>query len=60
VCVRCDAFETPGLVATDEELCPYCAALTRIEAQRGMVQIESYLAKWAAFERWSRSTARDG
>ena len=52
-------METPVFVAEDDELCPYCAALMRIEAQRGMVQLEAYLAKWAAFERWSRSTARD-
>ena len=59
MCVRCDRLKTPVLVAEDDELCPYCSALTRIEAQRGMVQLEAYLAKWAAFERWSRSVARD-
>jgi hypothetical protein len=26
--------------------------LTRFEAQRGVMKIERYLAKWAAFERW--------
>jgi hypothetical protein len=59
MCVRCDAFDTPTFLADDDDLCPYCSALTRIEAQRGLMQIEAYLAKWAAFERWSRSTARD-
>ena len=59
MCVRCDAFDTPTLVVEDNELCPYCSALTRIEAQRGVVQLEAYLAKWAAFERWSRSVAQD-
>ena len=53
--MRCNALDIPPLVAADDELCPYCAALTRIEAKRGLMQIEAYLAKWAAFDRWSRS-----
>jgi hypothetical protein len=45
MCIRCEA-ETPN------ELCTYCATLTRIEAERGFILLEAYLRKWAAFERW--------
>jgi hypothetical protein len=34
------------------QLCPYCLTLTRIEFERGLIALESYLAKWAAFDRW--------
>jgi hypothetical protein len=52
MCVRCNAYGPAPNVLDDDEFCPYCAALTRIEVQRGVMQIERYLAKWAAFERW--------
>jgi hypothetical protein len=39
------------------QLCPYCTTLTRIEFERGLISIESYLAKWAAFDRWLLSHA---
>ena len=45
MCIRCHA-------ETASELCTYCATLTRIDAERGFVQLETYLRKWAAFERW--------
>ena len=45
MCIRCEA-ETPN------ELCTYCATLTRIEAERGFILLDAYLRKWAAFERW--------
>jgi hypothetical protein len=45
MCIRCEA-ETPN------ELCTYCATLTRIEAERGFILLEAYLRKWAAFQRW--------
>ena len=45
MCIRCEA-ETPN------ELCTYCATLTRIEAERGFILFDAYLRKWAAFERW--------
>jgi hypothetical protein len=31
--------------------------LTRIEAERGFILLESYLRKWAAFERWLEAQA---
>lgn len=45
MCIRCEA-------ETSAELCTYCAMLTRIEVERGVVRLEAYLRKWAAFERW--------
>lgn len=45
MCIRCHA-------ETETELCTYCATLTRIEVERGFLHLESYLRKWAAFERW--------
>ncbi len=45
MCIRCQA-------ETDQELCTYCATLTRIEVERGFLHLEAYLRKWAAFERW--------
>lgn len=50
MCIRCEA-ETPN------ELCTYCATLTRIEAERGFILLEAYLRKWAAFERWLEAHA---
>ena len=50
MCTRCEA-ETPN------ELCTYCATLTRIEAERGFILLEAYLRKWAAFERWLEARA---
>ena len=44
MCIRCEA-------ETSNEFCTYCATLTRIEAERGFILLESYLRKWAAFER---------
>jgi hypothetical protein len=52
MCVRCQALGPAAAALDDDELCIYCATLTRIEAQRGLVQLEAYLAKWAEFERW--------
>jgi hypothetical protein len=51
-CTRCHAELTPLLLRPADELCTYCATLTRIEAERGLAHLEAYLAKWAAFERW--------
>jgi hypothetical protein len=31
--------------------------LTRIEAERGFILLESYLRKWDAFERWLEAQA---
>jgi hypothetical protein len=45
MCIRCKA-------ETETELCRYCATLTRIEVERGFLQLDAYLHKWAAFERW--------
>jgi hypothetical protein len=45
MCIRCHGEST-------NELCAYCATLTRIETERGFVRLEAYLRKWAAFERW--------
>lgn len=51
MCVRCKV--SAGFKAHDGlHLCPYCSTLTRIEFERGILQLESYLAKWAAFHRW--------
>ena len=58
MCVRCEAFGPAEATLDDHDLCVYCAALTRIEAQRGVVQLEAYLAKWAAFERWQALAGR--
>jgi hypothetical protein len=55
MCVRCKSeldAHGPGL-----HLCTYCATLTRIEFERGVVALEAYLAKWAAFERWLTARA---
>ena len=45
MCIRCDA-------ETSTEFCTYCATLTRIEVERGVVRLAAYLRNWAAFERW--------
>jgi hypothetical protein len=50
MCARCKS--TLPAHGSDPRLCTYCSTLTRIEFERGFVQLESYLAKWAAFDRW--------
>lgn len=50
MCVRCkleDRVDPAGL-----HLCTYCATLTRIEFERGLVLLEAYLGKWSRFEDW--------
>ena len=42
----------PELFRPHDDLCTYCATLTRIEAERGIARLQRYLANWAAFERW--------
>jgi hypothetical protein len=50
MCIRCNLDGDPAV--DDLHLCSYCATLTRIEVERGLVLIQAYLGKWARFERW--------
>jgi len=52
MCVRCKCSTPAKRGVADLHLCPYCSTLTRIEFERGLIALESYLAKWAAFDRW--------
>jgi hypothetical protein len=55
MCVRCkleDRADPDGL-----HLCAYCATLTRIEFERGLILLEAYLRKWARFEDWLMTRA---
>ena len=52
MCARCHTGLTPELFREQDDLCTYCATLTRIEAERGVARLQRYLAHWAAFERW--------
>ena len=55
MCVRCkleDRADPDGL-----HLCAYCATLTRIEFERGLILLEAYLGKWARFEVWLAARA---
>jgi hypothetical protein len=47
-CVRCGRRAgMPGL-----ELCTPCAVTVRVELSGGIVRLERYLARWAAFDAW--------
>jgi hypothetical protein len=47
-CVRCGRRGgLPGL-----DLCTPCAVTVRIELSGGIVRLERYLARWAAFDQW--------
>ena len=47
-CVRCgQRASVPGL-----ELCTPCAVSVRVELSGGLVRLERYLARWAAFDAW--------
>jgi hypothetical protein len=48
VCVRCGRRAgMPGL-----DLCTPCAVTVRVELSGGIVRLERYLARWAAFDAW--------
>ena len=55
MCARCHTEMTPELFRPHDDLCTYCATLTRIEAERGIARMQRYLANWAAFESWLAS-----
>ena len=47
-CVRCGRRAgMPGL-----DLCTPCAVTVRVELSGGIVRLERYLARWAAFDVW--------
>ncbi len=47
-CVRCGRRAgMPGL-----DLCTPCAVTVRVETSGGIVRLERYLARWAAFDAW--------
>ncbi len=47
-CVRCGRrSEMPGL-----DLCTPCAVSVRVELSGGLVRLERYLSRWAAFDAW--------
>ena len=47
-CVRCGQRQSvPGL-----DLCTPCAVSVRVELSGGLVRLERYLARWAAFDAW--------
>lgn len=47
-CVRCGQREcVPGL-----DLCTPCTVSVRVELSGGLVRLERYLARWAAFDAW--------
>ena len=47
-CVRCGRrSEIPGL-----DLCTPCAVSVRVELSGGLVRLERYLSRWAAFDAW--------
>jgi hypothetical protein len=47
-CVRCGRRAAmPGL-----DLCTPCAVTVRVELSGGIVRLERYLARWAAFDVW--------
>ena len=47
-CVRCGRRSgMPGL-----DLCTPCAVTVRVELSGGLVRLESYLSRWAAFDAW--------
>jgi hypothetical protein len=47
-CVRCGHRSgMPGL-----DLCTPCAVSVRIELSGGLVRLEGYLSRWAAFDAW--------
>jgi hypothetical protein len=47
-CVRCGCRSgMPGL-----DLCTPCAVTVRVELSGGLVRLERYLSRWAAFDVW--------
>jgi hypothetical protein len=47
-CVRCGRRAgMPGL-----DLCTPCAVTVRVELSGGILRLERYLARWAAFDAW--------
>jgi hypothetical protein len=47
-CVRCGRRSgMPGL-----DLCTPCAVTVRVELSGGLVRLERYLSRWAAFDAW--------
>jgi hypothetical protein len=48
VCVRCG--RRSGLAGAD--LCTPCAVTVRLELSSGLVGLERYLSRWAAFDAW--------
>ena len=47
MCIRC-RDESYAML----DLCPVCAVHTRLEVAAGFRRLASYLAAWAAFDRW--------
>lgn len=50
MCIRCSTASAHGPAG----LCSSCAIETRIEIRRGLSELASYLAAWAAFDDWLR------
>jgi hypothetical protein len=53
MCIRCHTAHSPGTSG----LCSVCAIETRREIRRGMFELTSYLAAWAAFDDWLRRSS---
>ncbi len=50
MCVRCKT----ACAQEPSDLCSLCAIETRLEIRRGLSDLASYLAAWAAFDDWIR------
>jgi hypothetical protein len=48
-CIRCRNYLWPE----EDDLCPLCLVAVRVEYKRGLRDLESYLARWAAFSEWA-------
>jgi hypothetical protein len=52
MCIRCGDHEAPGPLG----FCSACVVQARVEATRGFRRLTEYLAAWAAFDEWCRSS----
>ena len=50
----CEHCGTRGAFG-DGELCTVCLMTIRVEVARGIQQLYTYLANWAAFDAWEQS-----
>ncbi len=48
LCIRCEECET----ASERPYCVHCMFAVRAEVEDGLVRLNEYLARWAAFDDW--------